>query len=117
LRKYFFAQKRIVLLPPLLYNLKINFIKKKILGGTALLAIAAVAAWNMNLNSQGNDLSDVSLANVEALAQESGGNSCSASANCYYGSQIEGSVSCTGTSTCTSGHEYVKCDGNTSKCA
>jgi hypothetical protein len=44
--------------------------KKKILGGVALLAIAAVAAWNVSLNSQGNELSAVSLANVEALAYE-----------------------------------------------
>jgi hypothetical protein len=46
---------------------------KFILGSLAVLAIAAVAAWNMsvNLNSQDNsELSDVSLANVEALAQE-----------------------------------------------
>jgi anti-sigma regulatory factor (Ser/Thr protein kinase) len=44
---------------------------KKILYGIAVLAIAAVAAWNVNLNSQNNDLSDISLANVEALAEES----------------------------------------------
>jgi hypothetical protein len=47
--------------------------KKKILGGIALLAIAAVAAWNVSLNSQSNDLSDISLANVEALAEENKG--------------------------------------------
>jgi hypothetical protein len=41
---------------------------KKVLGGIALLAIAAVAAWNVNLSSQSNDLSELSLANVEALA-------------------------------------------------
>jgi hypothetical protein len=45
--------------------------KKKIFGGIALLAIAAVAAWNVDLNSQSNELSAVSLANVEALAGES----------------------------------------------
>jgi hypothetical protein len=53
--------------------------KKKILGGIALLAIAVVAAWNVNLSSQSNDLSDISLANVEALASESGGNAV----DCY----------------------------------
>ncbi|MDR0680723.1 MAG: hypothetical protein LBG15_02555 [Dysgonamonadaceae bacterium] len=90
---------------------------KKIWSGIALLAIVAVAAWNVNLNSQSNDLSEISLANIEALAQESGGYSCSASANCYFGSQVEGSAFCTGTSTYTSGYEYVKCDGKTSKCA
>ena len=46
--------------------------KKKILGGLALLAIAAVAAWNVNFNSHKNLISDVALTNVEALAQESG---------------------------------------------
>jgi hypothetical protein len=45
--------------------------KKKIFGGIAVLAIAAVAVVNVNLNSQNNDLSDISLANVEALAVES----------------------------------------------
>jgi hypothetical protein len=35
--------------------------KKKILGGIALLAIAAMAAWNVDLNSQSNELSAVSL--------------------------------------------------------
>jgi hypothetical protein len=44
---------------------------KYILGSLAVLAIAAVAAWNVNLNSQKNELSDILLANVEALAQES----------------------------------------------
>jgi hypothetical protein len=41
---------------------------KKILGGIAILAIAAVAAFNVGFNSQSDGLSDVSLANVEALA-------------------------------------------------
>jgi hypothetical protein len=42
--------------------------KKKIFGGIAVLAIAAVAAINVNFNSQNNDLANISLANVEALA-------------------------------------------------
>jgi len=44
--------------------------KKKILGGIAVLAIAAVAAWNVNYGSKMKGMSDLSLANVEALAQE-----------------------------------------------
>lgn len=50
---------------------------KKVFGLLAVLAIVAVA-YNVSINSNGNDLSDVSLANIEALAQESGGsgNSC-----------------------------------------
>jgi hypothetical protein len=42
--------------------------KKKILGGIAISAIAAVAAFNMNLGLKKNDLSAISLANMEALA-------------------------------------------------
>jgi len=45
--------------------------KKKIFGVIAVLAIVAVAAFNVNMgvNSQKTNLSDWSLANVEALAQ------------------------------------------------
>lgn len=44
--------------------------KKKILGGIAVLAIAVVAAFNVNINVniQENGLSDISLENVETLA-------------------------------------------------
>lgn len=45
--------------------------KKIILGGIAALAIAAIAIWNVNLgNSQKSELSNLALANVEALAGE-----------------------------------------------
>ncbi|GHT13603.1 hypothetical protein FACS189426_18730 [Bacteroidia bacterium] len=43
---------------------------KKVLLGIAALAIAGVSVVNVNFNSRSNNLSDVSLANVEALAQE-----------------------------------------------
>ena len=46
--------------------------KKKILSITAVLAVAVAAAWNVQFSSQTNGMSDVMLANVEALAQESG---------------------------------------------
>ncbi|GHV27015.1 hypothetical protein FACS1894176_08470 [Bacteroidia bacterium] len=73
--------------------------KNKIFGGIAVLAIAAVAAFNVNVNSQKNDLSDLSLANVEALASEgSGGNS----------------VTCYSSSKSSSGSTYYDC-GNCSK--
>jgi hypothetical protein len=49
--------------------------KKIIFGGIAVLTIVAITAWNVNLNSQKNKLSDISLANMEALASE-GGNGC-----------------------------------------
>ena len=47
--------------------------KKKLLYGFAVLAIAAAAAFNMSVNSN-SGLSDISLANVEALARSEGGN-------------------------------------------
>jgi hypothetical protein len=45
--------------------------KKKILAGIVLCAIAVLAAWNVELGIKSYDWSTVSLANVEALAQES----------------------------------------------
>jgi hypothetical protein len=45
--------------------------KKNILGGIAVLAIAAVAAWNVSVNKQSKGLSGIMLTNIEALAQES----------------------------------------------
>ncbi|WP_313381518.1 NVEALA domain-containing protein [Proteiniphilum saccharofermentans] len=44
--------------------------KKKILCGITVLAIAALAAFNLNLSSDENVVSSLTLANVEALAQE-----------------------------------------------
>ena len=44
--------------------------KKIFFGSIAVLAIAAMAAFNVNMNTQENGLSDVSLANIEALASE-----------------------------------------------
>ncbi len=50
--------------------------KKKIFGGLVVAAVAAIASFNVNINLNAeNEISSVSLANVEALAQsESGGN-------------------------------------------
>lgn len=48
--------------------------KKKIFGGILAVAIAAVAAVNVNINNEAEDaLSALSLANVEALAQDESG--------------------------------------------
>jgi hypothetical protein len=44
--------------------------KKKILLSIAAVAVVAIAAVNVNIALQSNDLSALSLANVEALAQE-----------------------------------------------
>jgi len=49
--------------------------KKKIFGGALLLAIAAVAAFNLNFNmNENNKLSSLALANIEALASLGGSN-------------------------------------------
>jgi predicted membrane chloride channel (bestrophin family) len=51
--------------------------KKKFLYGISVLAIAAVAVINITLsNGKTNSLSDLQLANVEALAQESSSSHC-----------------------------------------
>jgi hypothetical protein len=42
---------------------------RKILGFLAVLAIIIAAAWNVNFGSKTNGMSDVILANVDALAQ------------------------------------------------
>jgi hypothetical protein len=42
----------------------------KILGGIAIVAITVIIAFNVNLNSQSGELSDITLTDVEALAGE-----------------------------------------------
>jgi hypothetical protein len=44
--------------------------KKKFFGFMAIFVIAAMAIFNMNINSQISNLSDMELENVEALASE-----------------------------------------------
>jgi hypothetical protein len=48
--------------------------RKYIFGCVALLAIAVVATWNVNLGSKNDQLSRISLANVEALAADDNDN-------------------------------------------
>lgn len=82
-----------------------------------MLAIAFVASYNIYTSLLKTELTDMMVANIEALAEdENSGYSCSASANCYFGNRVEGSVSCSGKKSCTSGYEYVICDGYTSYC-
>ncbi len=48
--------------------------KKKILGAVAIIAIVAMAAFNMNVSADNNEFSALTLSNVEALASgENGG--------------------------------------------
>jgi hypothetical protein len=56
--------------------------KKVILGGVAAIVVAVLATVNVNLNSQNDNLSDLVLANVEALAQNEGGGGTSVGV-CY----------------------------------
>ena len=43
--------------------------KKKIIGGIAALLLVTAMVLNVNFNSKSNNMSDMLLANVEALAQ------------------------------------------------
>ena len=95
--------------------------KKKILGGIAAIAIATVVALNMQITVGENDqITDLSMANVEALAQyenpDDESHTCSATAKCFWGGREQGSVSCTGRNSCVSGYMYVRCDNHTSEC-
>ena len=54
--------------------------KNKFFGYLAVFAIAAMAAWNVNVNSQMSGMSVLSIANVEALAQNESGSD----KTCYY---------------------------------
>ena len=50
--------------------------KKNLLFGFAVLIIAAVVTFTMNVNSNDYGLSDISLVNVEALAIPENGSGC-----------------------------------------
>ncbi|MDR3235286.1 MAG: NVEALA domain-containing protein [Prevotellaceae bacterium] len=44
--------------------------RKKLIIAASVVAIGAIAAFNVSMNSQSDNLSDLALANVEALAGE-----------------------------------------------
>ena len=50
--------------------------KKRLLFGFVALIIAAIVAFAMNVNSNDYGLSDISLANIEALATSENGSDC-----------------------------------------
>ena len=58
--------------------------KKKFLGSLAILVIAAITAFNVNVNTKETRLSDVSLDNVEALTSESGAYYCLNLSGCNF---------------------------------
>ena len=51
--------------------------KKKVVSIIGLAAIGAVAAFNANIGSRAESLSDIALANIEALADNEGGDTLS----------------------------------------
>jgi hypothetical protein len=61
---------------------------KKIFGGIAVVAIAAVAAWNVNINMNTSNLSDVSLINIEALANNESGNTSGCYSTVHFNSDL-----------------------------
>lgn len=63
---------------------------KKIIGVIAFAAIAVAAGWNYQQNKQNVELSDLALANIEALAsgEESGTGKCYNSITTQPGSKI-----------------------------
>ena len=105
----------------LLTNKFFQNMKKKILGGIAVLAIAVVIAWNMNLSSRTNGMSDVMLSNVEALAADEGSNGKAGSIILTdAGREVVDNMSCrksivsclgSGTYTCSPGYFYDDCYG------
>ena len=50
--------------------------KKKIFGAVIIAAMALAAGWNFNQSKNEVELSDLALANVEALANGESGGSC-----------------------------------------
>ena len=72
--------------------------KKKILYAVACVALAAVAGWNYQQSQKESELSDLTLANVEALASGEGSE---------YGTLYGNS----------SGTLYCCCPGSTRTCA
>jgi hypothetical protein len=89
-------------------------IKKVFLYGIAVLGVAAVATWNVSLNSQkSNKLSDTMLANVEALAGEGDNTKCSTVVRYEFRQELCGSGN---QKTSLSIRRYSCTTGNFSQC-
>lgn len=50
--------------------------KKKILGGVAVMVIAAVGVFNVNFSNSSDNLLGITMANIEALANGESGAKC-----------------------------------------
>ena len=59
-----------------------KIMNKKIFYGIAVFIVAAMAAWNVNFSSQAEGMSDIMVANTEALADNEGGGE-SGKLDCY----------------------------------
>lgn len=101
--------------------------KNKYFYSTVILAIAIIATVNIKNNINIKTLSDISMANIEALAndQETSSVKCSITLNCYdnYGNLITSTTCSSDTGDCTSGEEglvfptkYIKCEGHKYTC-
>ena len=76
--------------------------KKKIIGGIAALALVGAIAFNVNINAKKSGLSDVLLANIEALATPEVNNLCDEIWLRCYGSdgRLSGCIANHGNETC-----------------
>ena len=92
--------------------------KTKIYNGLCAIEIAGSVTFNYNLNAKSDNLSDVDLAKIEALAsgEEGGKASCTCTKDCGNGI----TASCTGYQWCRCnsgpGSWYVECDGIRAEC-
>ena len=101
----------------LIYKLKVlNRMKTNLLKVAFVAAIALVSGINVFNAQKSATLSDVALANVEALADLENNHKCSANAECKKNGEYVGSISCSGSNYCISGSGYVTCDNKTSFC-
>ncbi|PIF06704.1 MAG: hypothetical protein CSA36_00480 [Draconibacterium sp.] len=67
------------------------------------------------LNTRQIDLS--SFMKIAKADAEGGGYSCTVYSNCFnIAGTVTGSVSCTGTESCSRGTGWVKCDGHKTEC-
>jgi len=90
---------------------------KKIVLSMVVVAIAAVTTLNVNFNSKSSsdELSLLSLANVEALAQENNGDDRSRCSTEWYANVMGQMVKLSCSADCASGQK-AECKQNSCKC-
>ncbi|MDR1339075.1 MAG: NVEALA domain-containing protein [Prevotellaceae bacterium] len=87
---------------------------KKVLFYMIMTAVVVLAGWNVSQNRSEAALSDMALTGIEALAQESGGASCTCTKKCNETT----TASCTGyiSCNCHPNSWFVVCDGVQASC-